>query len=66
MASTAPALGAYSVYVLHAGVDWDWEVTAVTLTAIVLGGCLLGYARRDDSGRSLSLPGSLPECSSTR
>ena len=57
---TAPALGAYSVYVLHAGVDWDWEVTAVTLTAIVLGGCLLGYARRDDSGRSLSLPGRLP------
>jgi O-antigen ligase/polysaccharide polymerase Wzy-like membrane protein len=52
---TAPVLGAFSVYVLHAGVDWDWEVTAVTLAAIALGGALKSYARRDGSARPLGL-----------
>ena len=27
------AIGGYAAFVLHAGVDWDWELPAVTLTA---------------------------------
>jgi len=37
-----PALaGAYTAYLVHAGFDWDWEVPAVTVTALALGGALL-------------------------
>jgi hypothetical protein len=35
------ALGAYVAYVVHAGADWDWEVPAVTLTALFCGATLL-------------------------
>jgi O-antigen ligase len=31
------ALAAYAAYLLHAIGDWDWEVPAVTLTALILG-----------------------------
>ena len=43
LASTT--LGAYAAFVLHAGVDWDWEVPAVTICGLVLGGALLLGAR---------------------
>jgi O-Antigen ligase/Tetratricopeptide repeat len=29
------ALGAYVAYLVHAGVDWDWELTGVTLAALL-------------------------------
>ena len=45
-----PALGAYSAYVLHAGVDWDWELTGVTLVALISGACLLAAARPEGLG----------------
>lgn len=32
----APA-AAYVAYLVHAGVDWDWETTAVTLIAVLVG-----------------------------
>jgi hypothetical protein len=35
------ALGAYVAYLVHAGVDWDWQVPAVTLAALVCGAVLL-------------------------
>jgi O-antigen ligase len=48
------ALGAYAAYVLHAGVDWDWELTGVTLVALVCGMSLLASARPEtDETRSL-------------
>ena len=39
------ALGAYAAYLVHAGVDWDWEMPAVTLTALVCGAAALIAAR---------------------
>jgi O-antigen ligase len=30
-------LGAYVAYLVHAAVDWDWEVSAVTLVALAAG-----------------------------
>jgi hypothetical protein len=43
--------GAYVVYVVHAAADWDWEMTAVTLTALFCGFALL-VAARDESAPS--------------
>lgn len=37
--------GAYTVFVLHAGADWDWELPAVTLTALILAAALTVSAR---------------------
>ena len=34
------------VWALHAGVDWDWEMPALTGVAIVLAGLLLGRCER--------------------
>jgi O-antigen ligase len=39
------AFGAYVAYVVHAGVDWDWEMTAVTLAALFVGIALVAGAR---------------------
>jgi O-antigen ligase len=42
----APAtLGAYVAFVLHAGIDWDWEMPAVTLAAFFCGTAFLLAAR---------------------
>ena len=35
------AAGAYAAFVLHAAVDWDWEIPAVTLAALLCGAALL-------------------------
>jgi len=42
------ALGAYVAYLVHAGVDWDWEMTAVTLTALLIGASIVIAARPED------------------
>lgn len=39
------AFGAYVAYLLHAGVDWDWEMPAVTLTALFIGASIVVAAR---------------------
>jgi O-Antigen ligase len=49
----ASAAGAYLAFLLHAVVDWDWEMPAVTITGILCGSALL-LARR--SGRRLLPP----------
>ena len=49
----APLAGAYVAFVLHAAVDWDWELSGVTLTALVLG-CLLLTAHRRGGERTIS------------
>jgi O-Antigen ligase len=41
----AAALGAYVAFLVHAGIDWDWEMTAVTLAALACGIALLLAAR---------------------
>jgi hypothetical protein len=40
------ALAAYTAYVVHAGIDWDWELPALTVAALVCGAALLAAARR--------------------
>jgi O-antigen ligase len=37
----AGALGAYVAYLVHAGIDWDWEMPAVTVAALACGVALL-------------------------
>jgi tetratricopeptide (TPR) repeat protein len=37
----AGPIGAYAAYVLHAGVDWDWELVGLTLPALACGVALL-------------------------
>jgi tetratricopeptide (TPR) repeat protein len=46
------ALGAYIAYLVHAAVDWDWEMPAVTLAALFCAVAILVVAR--PRGRSLS------------
>lgn len=48
------AFGVYAAYLVHAGLDWDWELPAVTLTALVLGAALV-VAARDPSAVSRPL-----------
>jgi len=40
------AAGAYAAFVVHSGLDWDWEVPAVVLFALTAAGALLIAARR--------------------
>jgi hypothetical protein len=46
---------AYLMFVLHAGVDWDWEVPVLTLTAILFGVALVRM-RGETPQRLLSTP----------
>jgi O-Antigen ligase len=48
-------LAAYLAYLAHAGIDWDWEMGALTLLALACAAALLGAAERgDDARRPLS------------
>jgi O-antigen ligase len=40
----AAAAAVYVAYLAHAALDWDWEMPAVTLTAIACGGSLVAAA----------------------
>ena len=59
-AQAAGPIAAFVVYVAHAPLDWDWQMPAVTLVALVLAGALLalgepaGPGRREQSGLSLA------------
>ena len=44
--AVAGALGAYTAFLVHAGVDWDWELSAVTLAGLLCGALLVLAARR--------------------
>jgi hypothetical protein len=43
-ALTAGAIAALAAWAVHAGVDWDWEMPALTLVAVLLAGMLLAAA----------------------
>ena len=51
------AFGAYVAYLAHAGVDWDWEMPAVTVPALLCGLAILVAGRRDGKARPLTQPG---------
>jgi hypothetical protein len=48
------AAGAYVAYLIHAGVDWDWELPAVTLTGLFCGAAILVAGREYSSPRPIS------------
>jgi tetratricopeptide (TPR) repeat protein len=43
------ALGAYVAFLVHAGIDWDWEMPAITLAGFACGAAALVAARREGS-----------------
>lgn len=43
---TGTCLSAYTAYLVHAGVDWDWEMPAVTLSGLMCGVALLAVGRQ--------------------
>jgi hypothetical protein len=48
------ATAAYIAFLVHAFVDWDWQLPAVTLAALFIGAALMSASRRDDRARDLS------------
>lgn len=50
------AAGAYVAYLVHTGVDWDWELPAVTLTGLLCGSAILVASRRAVRSRELPAP----------
>jgi hypothetical protein len=51
----AGALGAYAAFLGHAAVDWDWELTAVTVPALLCGACLVLLGADGTRTRALGL-----------
>ena len=49
------ALAAYVAFLVHAGVDWDWEVPAVTVAGLLCGAAILLSARSSGDRFRLSL-----------
>ena len=47
------AFAAYLAFLVHASVDWDWEMPALTLTALLCGLALLALARREGEPKPL-------------
>jgi O-antigen ligase/polysaccharide polymerase Wzy-like membrane protein len=45
------AVAAYCCFLIHAGVDWDWEMPAVSIAALSVGATLLVAARGSDRTR---------------
>ena len=45
----ATAAAGYVAYLIHTGVDWDWELPAVTLCGLVCGAALLLWAHPRDA-----------------
>jgi hypothetical protein len=53
---TAPALAGFVTWALHAGIDWDWELPALSLLALVLAARLLATIEPDASPRVATGP----------
>jgi O-antigen ligase len=43
--STVVAAAGYATFLVHAGLDWDWEMPATTLTGLACAGALLAASR---------------------
>ena len=52
----AGPVAALAAFALHAGVDWDWELPALTLVALVLAGLVLSYRREPERGSGCPSP----------
>jgi hypothetical protein len=53
VALAAPAAGAYCAWLVHAGIDWVWELTGVSAVALLCGVALVRGASRGE--RSFTL-----------
>ncbi len=53
----AGALGAYAAYLVHTGVDWDWEMPVLTLFALLCAAALFAAAREPDAGARPAIAG---------
>jgi O-Antigen ligase len=56
--SVAGAIAGVVTYLAHAPLDWDWQMPAVTLVAVVLAGAILGAS--DDDGDDDANPRRVP------
>lgn len=53
----AAAFGAYVAWLAHAAVDWDWELTGVSLAALLCGGALVVAAAGERGRPSAAIRG---------
>jgi O-antigen ligase len=53
--ASAAAAGGYVAFLFHAGVDWDWELPAVTVAGLLCGAALLRCHADARSGRDAHL-----------
>jgi O-antigen ligase len=53
-AYSAAAAGAYCVFVVHAGLDWDWEMPAVVVAALACGAAVLASRPARETALSTS------------
>jgi hypothetical protein len=53
-AFAAGPAAAFATYVAHSPLDWDWEMPAVTLIAMILGGALIAMAAPAEEDQSSS------------
>ncbi len=51
----AAAAGGYVAFLFHAGVDWDWELPAVTVAGLLCGAAILRCRASARSGRDAHL-----------
>jgi hypothetical protein len=52
----AAAAGAYVAFLLHAAIDWDWEMSGLTMTALLCGAAVVVAARPERPVRPLTVP----------
>ena len=52
--SSRSQLGAYVAFLLHAAVDWDWEMPALTIAGLLCGVAIMVVARSNPEGRPLT------------
>jgi len=52
---TAPAIAGLATWALHAGLDWDWELPALSLLALVLAARLLATIEPDAPRRAATV-----------
>jgi hypothetical protein len=52
----AAAAGAYVAFLLHAAIDWDWEMSGLTMTALLCGAGVVVAARPERPVRPLTVP----------
>ena len=53
--ASAAAAGGYVAFLLHAGLDWDWELPAVTLAGLLCGAATLQRPPQDSAAQDVSM-----------